>query len=144
MSIQLVVLFLLLTLTLFVLLVYFEKSLGPIKWRLKVIKYQDETLNHLNNVRQHKPDQTTFNHNSYNIKDINETDYEEFWNNRTDYWLHNWGNQHPPSQIPPPLDINKANITKRKEIKNLIIKKQREYTIRTYLKKNHQKLYMNS
>ena len=57
--------------------------------QLKDIQRQSETFNHLNIVKQIKPEIPIYNNQFNNIVksiDINETDYEEMWENRIDYW----------------------------------------------------------
>ena len=83
MSIQLVILhiilFTFLFLFLFLLLVHFEYGIGQI---VKDIENLHDRINHNTN-------------NTYftNIINITESDYEDPWNIRADYWFHNWENQ---------------------------------------------------
>ena len=76
---------------------------------MKDIRRQIEALNHLNNIRQLKPGHPIFNQALEKIIELNETDYEELWDNRVDYWLHNWGDRQSPSQMQTPLNTNKNN-----------------------------------
>ena len=96
MSVQLVtlhiILFTFLFLFLILLLVHFENDIGPIKLRVKDIK-------NLQDLTNHKTNNTYFT----NIKNITESDYEELWNIRADYWFHNWGKPIPPTQIDTPF-----------------------------------------
>ena len=96
MSVQLVtlhiILFTFLFLFLFLLLVHFENDIGPIKLRVKDIK-------NLQDLTTHKTNNTYFT----NIKNITESDYEDLWNIRADYWFHNWGKPRPPTQIDTPF-----------------------------------------
>ena len=70
---------------LFILLVYFEYVLGPVKLRPKDIK-------NLQNRNKQK-------NNTYltDIINITESDYGDLWDARADYWLHNWGKHDPPT-----------------------------------------------
>ena len=73
---------------LFLLLIYFEYDIGPIKLRVKDIKnLQDRTR--YNTAHTHFT----------NIINITESDYEDLWNIRADYWFHNWGKPRTPIQI---------------------------------------------
>ena len=96
MSIQLVVQVLLL-ITFFILLAHFEHSFGPVKLRIKDIQRHSDEFKLFNTIDQLKPQtqQPIFNNPFENIIDsiaINETDYEDKWDNRNEYWLHNLGN----------------------------------------------------
>ena len=107
MSIQLVILhiilFTFLFLFLFLLLVHFEYGIGPIKLRVKDIKNLQDRINHNTN-------------NTYftNIINITQSDYEDLWNIRADYWFHRWGKPKPPTQIDTPF------ISRNMEIENNI------------------------
>ena len=77
---------------LFLLLAYLEYGIGPIKLRAKDIKnLQDRTKHKINNTYL------------TNIINITESDYEDLWNIRADYWFHNWGKPRPPTQIDTPF-----------------------------------------
>ena len=43
------------------------------------------------------------------ITNITATDYENLWDAKADYWLHNWGKQEPPTQIQTPLYKHNIN-----------------------------------
>ena len=94
MSIQLVLIHVILFtfIFLFLLLAYLEYGLGPIKLRAKDIK-------NLQNRSNHKINDTYLT----NFINITESDYEDLWDIRADYWLHNWGHLKPPTQINKPL-----------------------------------------
>ena len=87
-----IILFTFLFLFLFLLLVHFENDIGPIKLRVKDIK-------NLPDLTNHKTNNTYFT----NIINITESDYEDLWNIRADYWFHNWGKPRPPTQIDTPF-----------------------------------------
>ena len=88
---------------LFLLLAYLEYGLGPIKLRAKDIKnLQDRTKHKINN--------TYFT----NIINITDSDYEDLWNIRADFWFHKWGKPRPPTQIDTPF------ISRNTEIENNI------------------------
>ena len=90
MSIQLIFLHVILfsSIFIFILLAYFEYGLGPVKLRPKDIKK-------LQNRNKQKI-------NDYHLTDIiniTESDREDQWDARADYWLHNWGKHDPLTQI---------------------------------------------
>ena len=99
------------TITLFILLAYFEPNLGPIKLRLKEIKYLETKHKqkcNLDNIKQnHHKHSNILNE----IINVTESDYEDLWDTRANYWLHNWGRADPPSQIQTPPHIqNNINL----------------------------------
>ena len=81
MSIQLVILHVILFtfIFLFLLLVYLQYCILPIKLRTKDIKNLPDRI-------KHKTINTYFT----NFINITESDYEDLWNIRADYWFHNW------------------------------------------------------
>ena len=98
MSIQLIFLHIILNtfiLLFIILLAYFEYGLGPVKLRPKDIK-------NLQNRSKQKYNNTYF----ADIINITESDYEDLWDSRTDYWLQNWCKHDPPTQIQAPSYIN--------------------------------------
>ena len=105
MSIQLVILHVILFtfIFLFLLLVYLQYCILPIKLRAKDIKNLQDRI-------KHKTINTYFT----NFINITESDYEDLWNIRADYWFHNWGKPTPPTQTDTPF------ISRNIEIENNI------------------------
>ena len=98
-----IILFTFLFLFLFLLLVHFEYGIGSIKLRVKDLRnLQDRT--------KHKTDNTYFT----NIINVTESDYEDLWDIRAEYWFHSWGKPRPPTQIDTPF------ISRNIEIENNI------------------------
>ena len=94
MSVQLVIIHVILFtfIFLFLLLVYLEYGLEPNKLRAKDIK-------NLKDRTKHKINNTYFT----NIINITESDYEDLWNIRANYWFHNCGKPRPRTQIDTPF-----------------------------------------
>ena len=55
---------------------------------------------------KHKTNNTYFT----NIINITESEYEDLWNIRADYWFHNWGKPRPPTQRDTPFISRKIEI----------------------------------
>ena len=106
MSVQLIIIHVILFtfIFLFLLLAYLEYGLGTNKLRVQDIKnLQDRTKHKINN--------TYFT----NIINITESDYEDMWNIRADYWFHNWGKPRPPTQIDTPFISRNIEIENNKQ-----------------------------